>query len=434
MELRSVKIVSGAALFILSLCFGLIVPFLIWRSRSPGYRRINNAYVQDTDSLISEEGDDERGCCSKKPTRKEPPERPFKKCWLRFKSFDAISAINCICGGIFLGICLLELLPQSRKNVENIMKQNDIETTFPATEFIVVAGFLLVMFVENIVVDLCGSYETKQVVTTVYPSCSHHDNKLVVDQQNKAYGACKDDVTLDVGESGEEMTIPPKSASVTSQSSSAVIRSPSEVSEERRPSIVQSPETTRAFVFIGMLTLHSVFEGLALGFEESVSPLIQLLLAICVHKSVLSFGIGIRMFDTFSRSHARYAIICIVMFCAASPLGCFIGTFMTPPQASPSSPKPPASEQFPSSMVALPEDLDTKLLEGNQSMQIASALLQCLATGTFLYVTFVEVIPEEFSHAAHDSSSGKHKIQLRKSCKLILLLFGFGLICGLQFI
>ena len=87
-----------------------------------------------------------------------------------------ISAINCICGGIFLGICLLELLPQSRKNVENIMKQNDIETTFPATEFIVVAGFLLVMFVENIVVDLCGSYETKQVrklffVIALYVPC-----------------------------------------------------------------------------------------------------------------------------------------------------------------------------------------------------------------------------------------------------------------------
>ena len=48
------------------------------------------------------------------------------------------------------------------------MKQNDIETTFPATEFIVVAGFLLVMFVENIVVDLCGSYETKQVRKLIF--------------------------------------------------------------------------------------------------------------------------------------------------------------------------------------------------------------------------------------------------------------------------
>ena len=76
MELRSVKIVSGLALFILSLCFGLIVPFLIWRSKSPGYRRINNGYIQDTDSLISSEGgDDERGCCSKNSTKKEPPQR-----------------------------------------------------------------------------------------------------------------------------------------------------------------------------------------------------------------------------------------------------------------------------------------------------------------------------------------------------------------------
>uniref|UniRef100_H2XKL0 Uncharacterized protein n=1 Tax=Ciona intestinalis TaxID=7719 RepID=H2XKL0_CIOIN len=268
--------------------------------------------------------------------------------------YDVISVINCFCGGLFLGICLLELLPESRAGVTKALTSYGIVTSFPVTEFMIGAGLLLVMFIDHAVSDVCARRNTSQ----------SNDYDVMNEQRTR-----DDEVNA-----GGDVTH-------SRRSSAASLRHVD----------VTSSESIRTLMLIGMLSIHSIFEGLALGLEVNVSALIQLLLAVSVHKGVLAFGLGLRLFEAFAHKLST-ALACAIIFCSASPLGCVVGIFLTP-----TSPQPNATVPV-------------------------SAVLECLATGTFLYVTFIEVIPSEFSH--NDGVD----------MTLLILLLGFGAIVGLQFI
>ena len=72
-----------------------------------------------------------------------------------------------------------------------------------------------------------------------------------------------------------------------------------------------------------VLSVHSIFEGLALGLETNVSTIIQLFLAIAIHKSVVAFSLGLNMVQS-GLSYVSM-LISLSVFCLASPLGAFIG-------------------------------------------------------------------------------------------------------------
>ena len=197
---------------------------------------------------------------------------------------------------------------------------------------------------------------------------------------------------------------------------------------------------TRSIVLIALLSVHSVFEGLALGLSETLSYLIELLIAIAVHKSVIAFSLGIKLFETFAPNKVFIAVICALIFCSASPLGCAVGIFVTlgsdntgwnPSDVTTIVPN--TTSQF--------TTVATKLVTGTD---YASAIMECLATGTFLYVTFIEVFPLEFAHGNdnHMIDDTNHQTPSRPPrkqpigsfVKLVALLVGFGVITGLQFI
>ena len=56
MELLVVKLLSGLVLWILSLCFGLMTPFLLWKSRSGNQESSRQQeHVRETENLLSNE-------------------------------------------------------------------------------------------------------------------------------------------------------------------------------------------------------------------------------------------------------------------------------------------------------------------------------------------------------------------------------------------
>ena len=56
MDLLVAKILSGLVLWILSLCFGLMIPYVLWKTRA-GYQALsnNNQQVSETESLLRDE-------------------------------------------------------------------------------------------------------------------------------------------------------------------------------------------------------------------------------------------------------------------------------------------------------------------------------------------------------------------------------------------
>nr|CAB3266269.1 zinc transporter ZIP1-like [Phallusia mammillata] len=419
MDLLIAKILSALVLWILSLLFGLMIPYLIWRSRSgrrsPHQCNGHNT-LRETDSLLS----DEDFCANDASTPSVWDH--MKHMYKSICRYDVLSALNCFCGGLFLGILLLELLPESQMGVQKVLDAANIDINFPITEFMVASGLLLVMFIEHGVSATCGKKKPDESSYSVMPR----------DSLNSTLSAVEINCESADSSSGEDINV---------------------VVPRRRRESLASSESTRSLVLIGMLSIHSIFEGLALGLEVSVSPLIQLLLAISVHKSVLAFGLGLRLFETLAST--TIAVACTLMFCTASPLGCAVGIIMT--RDSDSLPNTTAAAlttaQSETTIIAL--DKVANLLDVSGTL-IASAVLECLATGTFLYVTFIEVIPSEFAHASHGghdhaedliASETPHtstrrrprkrhgaKVPIKKMYKLLILLLGFGTVTGLQFV
>ncbi|ELR52952.1 hypothetical protein E5288_WYG020076 [Bos mutus] len=120
----------------------------------------------------------------------------------------------------------------------------------------------------------------------------------------------------------------------------------------------------RALILLLSLSFHSVFEGLAVGLQLTVASTVQLCLAVLAHKGIVVFGVGLRLVQVGTKS--RWAVLSILSLALMSPLGLAIG-------------------------LAVPQG-DSKAGQG-----LAQSVLEGMAAGTFLYVTFLEILPRELA-------------------------------------
>lgn len=138
------------------------------------------------------------------------------------------------------------------------------------------------------------------------------------------------------------------------------------------------------FIIVLGLSLHSVFEGMAIGLESDPHDVWMLFAAVASHKLVIAFCIGLEMSVTgiSLALHTCY----MLTFCSATPLGIGIGMIFT--------------------------DNDTE--------KQVSLVLQALAAGTMIYVAFFEVIARERSKSVN------------KLLQLVAIVFGYGVMLTLD--
>lgn len=122
---------------------------------------------------------------------------------------------------------------------------------------------------------------------------------------------------------------------------------------------------------------------------------IQVFLGIAIHKAVIGLTLGIALVSTKTRFLLAFALIFI--FVISSPIG-----------------------------IAIALSLSHLAADGTE-MLIVRAVLQALASGTFIYITFLELIGHEFANI--HASTQKHRLMLVLAC-----LLGFSLFAGLSFI
>ena len=306
----------------------------------------------------------------------------------------------------------MDLLPESRKDIEEILTDLNVHTELPVTEFIVSLGLILVMLIENSVNSMCVRRCTSR---------------------NRSYNTI--DETGSPHDGSNCSTVRPTTADDQSQAN-VEIQSYAANCDDSDDS-ADATEATRSIVLIAMLSVHSIFEGLALGLEMVMSNLIQLLVAIAVHKSVLAFGLGMKLFETFTPNRVLVAVVCSLIFCTGSPLGCAIGIITT--LGNDNSTNQGHSNVSTMDPGGISHSVTATEVTGTM---YATAILECLAAGTFLYVTFVEVIPQEFAHSKEDHGFGNQnsrsqrprKIPISPFFKLFGFIIGFGIVTGLQFI
>jgi len=148
----------------------------------------------------------------------------------------------------------------------------------------------------------------------------------------------------------------------------------------------------RNFLIILALSIHSIFEGMAVGLQLRPVDVWKLLVAIGIHDTAIHFCIGMEMFaGGIKRLHitAYFATLGIV-----TPIGVVIGILATYDVTS----------------------------GGSAGQDLVIAILQGLAGGTLLYITFYEVLDRE--------KLGKNGMTGLTGC--LLLVAGFAGMAGLE--
>lgn len=145
----------------------------------------------------------------------------------------------------------------------------------------------------------------------------------------------------------------------------------------------------RSLLLSVALSLHSIFEGLAIGLQTNVEEVLQIFAAVVLHKCVIAFSLSLNLVQ--SNLKTIVIVQLTLIFCLAAPIGLGIGM----------------------GVMELSNSLEANVLSG---------ILQGLACGTFLYVTFFEVLPHELNNS-----------DLRTP-KMIFIILGFAASCAIVFL
>ncbi|XP_008470598.1 zinc transporter ZIP1-like [Diaphorina citri] len=148
----------------------------------------------------------------------------------------------------------------------------------------------------------------------------------------------------------------------------------------------RSPHSSfRSVLLFVSLSLHSLFEGLAIGIQPDLDTVLQVAVAVIIHKVIIGFSVGLKLIqsDLSVKSVAQLDF----WFSLMSPLGIGIAVGI---------------DQY---------------MRNMQDLLVMTGIMQGLATGTFIYVTFFEVLPKEIQ-------SGRSRL-----LKLLAILIGFITVC-----
>lgn len=270
---------------------------------------------------------------------------PVRMKWFRETSGTethkvVLSLISCFAGGVFLAACLLDIIPDYLSDIGAALETRELKSDFPVPEFIMAAGFFMVLILERIVVD--------------FRSRRGEESAPLLGPAGHGHGPPRD-----LEGSGHHIHVD-----------------------------MQAHSSFRSFILFLSLSLHSVFEGLAIGLQSTQSKVLEICIAILVHKSIIVFSLSVKLVQSAVRPF--WVLAYIVVFSVMSPLGIGVGISVMAAQL--------------------------------ESSALIQAVLEGLAAGTFIYITFLEILPHELNSPE------------RPLLKVLFILLGFSIMAALTFL
>ncbi|CAI4226527.1 unnamed protein product [Auanema sp. JU1783] len=378
--------------------------------------------------------------------------------------------LTCFSGGVFLATCFLHLFPELVENVDDLDKKYNWRVNYPLAELLSCFGFFFLFFIEEVVIlaipSLAHSHshgnhhphsehtplqtglnESGCCMTSGFPAPNQPVQEVQVevagesssDEDVEAAGHCQKHCPLTVHQvkknTGRDTPECAAQNDKRSRSTELLIsrRSygsiPSNLSKHEffrsysagyrvfQPLAVAEPERcetncetvnedppilmkssphahshgVRSVTLVLALSIHSIIEGVALGVGNNAAETTALFLSLLVHKLIVAFSVGLQL----SRTHAHqlgWVFVSMLTLALMSPLGALIGMVLQ------------------------------SATEASFGKDLTITILQGLAVGTFLYVTFFEVLLHE--------RDNEHPNLL----KLVVMILGFGLIGLLRLI
>ncbi|CDS42809.1 zinc transporter zip1 [Echinococcus multilocularis] len=250
------------------------------------------------------------------------------------------SRINCFAAGIFLSTGLMDLFPEVQDAMAVALSALKINSQYPFPALFTLLGFFMVLSMEQCV-HICHNrrrchppYYRRSNATSAVGTHQHHNH------------------------SHDPQIIPG-----------------SDVAEG-------APSAFRIMLLLIALSVHSIFEGLAVGLQRSVAEVITLFSALILHKIIMAISTGVSLATAHKEREggiARSQWMGALFFALASPIGVLIGWALIAQRSSP-------------------------------ALLMVVAVLQGLACGTFFFVVFCEMLPHEFSGSESDTPDRLGKI------------------------
>jgi len=294
-----------------------------------------------------------------------------------------IGAVLCIGGGVLLSTVFIHLLKEVRESMDRARKYGlvNMDTEYPFAELILCLGFLLIMFVEATVEKICGGHIHEHCDKETFYTDSPQNFSLKIPDVPGSHQvfhnpAFNDDSPSDVNQNkggsanvstkmleANRTTYTTASNSYTMATDSlAIPKTPSKVKNKQQVRTVLS--SVREVLVVLALSVHSLFEGLAVGLEETSVGVWQLFLAIAIHSIVIVFCIGTDM--VVKGTKRSRIILSMVVLSLVTPIGVLAGIILT---------------------------LHTRAETGGDILLMG--VLQGLAAGTLVYITFFEVLSKD---------------------------------------
>jgi len=351
----------------------------------------------------------------------------------------AISFCLSFGGGVLLATCFIHMIPEVRESLEAVKRSGSSvisdNTSFPFAEFIICCGFFLVYVIEEVVHRVfLHSGHKEPCVRPASPECSPTaETELKKTEKNtgdKFNVRSETDVplsaksrpgtggkivpassqvhliasSLSLEQSGKDsglFSIPQQSTLISVAGKANCypcdVKAKSELLHHHHAgfSIGSLNEESmvgslRRFLVVVALSFHSVFEGLAIGIQQTQRDVWYLFTAVSIHACAILFCIGLELVTSGVR--VINLMLYIVTLALVSPLGVAIGILVTVKSSS----------------------------EG-PTQDLAVAVLQGIAGGTILYITFFEVLDRE-----------KRKQTDCGIMRLAFILLGFSVMVALQ--
>ena len=287
--------------------------------------------------------------------------------------------MSCFAAGVFLATCLLDLFPDAHGELSSALVRMQIYTAYPFTEFVVVVGFLLIFLVEQVIL---ARRENNQSGETE-PLLVHES----VDSLNQSYSSIQHDPQPNGNGPIENFH-----AARNGLSDINAVKDDEDATSNEVYVDPSSHSVIRSIMLLLALSLHSVFEGLAVGLQPTTDSVLEIFLPVALHKSILAFALGLNL--TQSKLSVTSIVRSNLVFAVTSPIGIAIGIVITD---------------------VAPDSGMTAVING---------AIQAIACGTFLFVVFFEILPHEFMARKRFPS---------RLLKTLFLVLGFATVSSLLF-
>ncbi|XP_025998964.1 zinc transporter ZIP3 [Astatotilapia calliptera] len=273
-----------------------------------------------------------------------------------------LSLCNSFGGGVFLATCFNALLPTVRDKVVDVFQQLKISSDYPLAETMMMLGFFLTVFIEQAVLTF------------------RKEKPSFIDLETFNAGGSE------AGSDSEYDT--PFISSARGSPSNGGHRSHGHHHGHFNPAELAGAGPLRLVSLVLALSAHSAFEGLALGLQEDGAKLGSLFLGVAVHETLaaIALGVSVAKASLGMKDATKLGVTVSLMI----PLGMVVGMGIESAQT----------------------------LAGS----IVSVVLQGLAAGTFLFVTFFEILTRELEEKQD------------RLLKVLFLIIGYAALAALVFI